>query len=360
LKIENSVVHPYCEVGVSSSTTDVPEFLQSAFGRASERPATDAGMDSTCKGTNEVVDRGPRCATWPLDDTRVEELLNGPRTPHTFAALPECPWPGHKTSIALIHVAKAAGKTLGLLLRKVGVNYTHIHVHSARLATSCAFSHYIVTTRDPLDRTISAFNFRHTRGGAPEYDKPNTPVRPSPAELQLYEDCFPELPGGVARFADAMAGHGECANLARACLHDSGMYCNHLSKGHSYFLVQNGLLSLLRRPDKHAYVVRAEHLEEDINGLLDWLCVPADARHVTLPHAHTGYPREADTNVSALGRRNLRENLAHEHYAKDAVEQLADSARPQSEWGVPRALAPNQETADSLCPRCDCEPAFDV
>ena len=51
------------------------------------------------------------------------------------------------------------------MLTDAHVPHTQIHLGNAHLAIDCRFSHYIVTVRDPINRTISAFNWRHTDGG---------------------------------------------------------------------------------------------------------------------------------------------------------------------------------------------------
>lgn len=123
-------------------------------------------------------------------------------------------------------------------LTSVGVVHDTFHVRSAHLALSCRYTHYVVTTRDPVARTISAFNFRHVLGGI----TPGT--KTSLAEHELYIDCFPELPGGVSRFAESLDGMGRCSRLARACLYEPARDCVHLGRGHAYYLQSTGLMEV--------------------------------------------------------------------------------------------------------------------
>ena len=80
--------------------------------------------------------------------------------PHQFPSTGSCPFAGQKSHVALIHVGKTAGMTVENLLSLAGVNHTQVHTKNAHLAVDCHFTHYIVTTRDPINRTISAFNWR--------------------------------------------------------------------------------------------------------------------------------------------------------------------------------------------------------
>jgi len=58
----------------------------------------------------------------------------------------------------------------------------------------------------------------------------------------------------------------------------------------------------MRREDTHTYVVRTEHLEDDLHGLFAWLCtspVVADTFG-----SHVDYPGSNDTELSGrLGTR---------------------------------------------------------
>ena len=80
--------------------------------------------------------------------------------PHQFPSTGSCPFAGQKSHVALIHVGKTAGMTVENLLSLAGVNHTQVHTKNAHVAVDCHFTHYIVTTRDPINRTISAFNWR--------------------------------------------------------------------------------------------------------------------------------------------------------------------------------------------------------
>ena len=120
--------------------------------------------------------------------------------------------------------------------------------YAAASAVSCAFTHYIVSTRDPVNRTISAFNF-----GATESRELFTP-----AMEKLYDGCFASVPGAAAAFAEALEEESECGALARGCLHEPALGCQHIGKGHAYYLRDTGLLEVLRRPDNRGNITGYE------------------------------------------------------------------------------------------------------
>ena len=192
-----------------------------------------------------------------------------------------------------------------------------MHNNNAHVLADCRFTHYVVVTRDPVARTVSAFNFRHPIGGNPGH-----PYM-SPAELVLYTECFPALPGGVNAFAESLAEEGRCGDIARTCLHEPSAGCLHLSKGHGYYLLSSGLMPLLRRPDKHAFAVRTESLEDDMPRLWEWLCM--EDQPLAYDHVKAR-PRTGDTALSDAGRAALVAQLGTEFYAKATVEALADSS----------------------------------
>ena len=82
-----------------------------------------------------------------------------------------------------------------------------------------------------------------------------------------------------------------------------------------------GRLRRLRVGEASAFVVRVEHFEEDMREALQWLCLPGD---VDLTAVHDGpYPRQNDTELSALASRNLRHYLAMEYQVLDELYGLA-------------------------------------
>ena len=81
------------------------------------------------------------------------------------------------------------------------------------------------------------------------------------------------------------------------------------------------LMSRLRLGEASAFVVRVEHFDEDMREALQWLCLPGG---VDLTAVNDDpYPRQNDTELSALASRNLRHYLAMEYQALDELYGLA-------------------------------------
>ena len=92
---------------------------------------------------------------------------------HTFGSSEQCAWAGSTGGIALVHIGKTAGGSLQLMLDETGVEYMEVHrlagglqedillagIWPAQAALACEFTHFIVSVRDPVNRTISAFNY---------------------------------------------------------------------------------------------------------------------------------------------------------------------------------------------------------
>lgn len=115
------------------------------------------------------------------------------------------------------------------------------------------------------------------------------------------EECFPSSPGGAAAFAESLGEASACGALSRACVHEPSTGCGHIGLGAAYYLRDTGLLDVLRRQDKHTWVIRQDFFDSDIVGLWDWLCVPAwEPRTVQTAASRRGataslWPLEAGT-----------------------------------------------------------------
>ena len=92
--------------------------------------------------------------------------------------------------IVLIHVGKAGGDSVNALLRAHCVRSrcdlpTQVHLRRATPADVANASAVVVTLRDPVERAVSAFNWRHLRGGGLRES-----AHLSPTETLLYVDRF--------------------------------------------------------------------------------------------------------------------------------------------------------------------------
>jgi hypothetical protein len=88
------------------------------------------------------------------------------------------------------------------------------------------------------------------------------------------------------------------------------------------------------REGVRTYAVRTEHIEEDVQGLMDWLCAPPLP---AVPAEKTAdFPRKNDTELSELGRAQLAAHVIEDFYANSAVGVLADNlpTAPEVGWAV--------------------------
>ena len=124
------------------------------------------------------------------------------------------------TNVQFLHVGKAAGSTVQDVLNRLTkpgggkcLDVTGVHMHRPHSYGS----KIVICTRDPLDRVVSAFNYRHPYRGFPTiHDKAISggAGHPDATEIALYQ-CF----NRVNEFAEALSSHGHCADVARSVFH---------------------------------------------------------------------------------------------------------------------------------------------
>ena len=75
------------------------------------------------------------------------------------------------------------------------------------------------------------------------------------------------------------------------------------------------------------YLIRQESLQADVDGVAAWLKVDPELLNTTLPHAHTGYPREGDAALAPAHRAFLEAYLDDEVAYLAALENHAANGR---------------------------------
>jgi len=312
-----------------------------------------------------------------------------PAPPHQVGHVEGCELSGQKRKVAFVHIGKTAGSMVHGLLDANGVSYTEFELGMLeRLKQDLDnYDTFIVATRDPISRSVSAFNFDHPIGGgstdvsaivneayvaglptmcvpavnltnpatefnhnrdgaiAP-YRVPNpinsplatpatydlyagaVPTGPKPLMMSVFTDCFPQLPGGVNAFAEALEGAGACSDLARRHLFETSE-AEHMNNGFAELLIHTGLLEKLRRSmpeaggkreaDLALAVVRLENVDDDVAHMWEKLCVTNATSEVAYVGVADDFPRHSDTNLSAAGEAALRKYLVQEYYALDAL-----------------------------------------
>jgi len=131
-----------------------------------------------------------------------------------------------------------------------------VHLRQPSPSVLAAFDKVIVTARDPIDRLISAFNWRH-----PGHNSGS--LRYGEDEGKLYR-CFPD----VQAFARAVTHHHmpsdvspACYLLAKAFLTNAAHSdTSHIGRGLAYYLgpVLHDLLE-----KKSVFVIRSEACDRD-------------------------------------------------------------------------------------------------
>ena len=138
--------------------------------------------------------------------------------------------------VALVHVPRSAGGTMSKTMYNVPMNWTEIHSSASGQMSLDEYDIFIVATRDPIARFISAFNFYFAEPpynvsvaawtGPNALGKAALPIEgwnatrnPGMLQQAVYS-CFSQLPGGVNAFAEALERPGTCGDLARRLSHE--------------------------------------------------------------------------------------------------------------------------------------------
>jgi len=230
---------------------------------------------------------------------------------------------GVDTVMSFVHVGKAGGDSIKSMLKIVcttstncrsGIRSNDPQVHLrpvsdaewTRWTSTERIDALVVSLRDPVSRVISAFNWRHPRGGFPVGYMGGIPYPDSttanPWEVALYQ-CFEE----VNDLANALYSSSWCGHVARQALGPNSV--GHVGKGLEFYF--SGLLYripvLLSLP---IYAVRVKNMQDDFNCLCHTLHLPNVSN---VPKANSAYPRQHATYLNSTGYSSLRRFLATEY-----------------------------------------------
>ena len=194
--------------------------------------------------------------------------------------------------------------------------FCQIHLRPVRRA-DVDRKRLLITVRDPVDRAVSAFEFRHPTRGESAVRFPR-----SDFELRLYK-CYDSVRAWVGGLDDAT---GECGDVARAAIDPLAVErggtdrvahgrSSQLDKGLVYYF-DAAVRSLL--PTLEYTLVRQEQLEDDARRALRWLGWPAPTAR--FPQAHAAYRARGATDLTAAERRVLAQHLGKEYELLRALE----------------------------------------
>ena len=318
-----------------------------------------------------------------------------------------------KKKIALLHTGKTAGGTISNTFNSAGMNYTEIHIFTgldpwnrtvtietvAELA-GAEYDIYIVPTREPAARVISAFNGLHADGGdawlnpaSPFVPTDNTTLERVVADplsfrsggvgtafLQALSTCFDQLPGGVSAFAAALAGApGGCNDVARRAIADPLIGTSHIAQGYSFLMSElvvrpsegrrgvaaGSALNQMRIYGKRIFHVSQENFDADFAAMWQWLCIeqsPTFVKHTGAMPAHV-QARHDDVALTTEGRAALEAYLIKDRYTLRAGYPHREYAFPsQQQHRVSESvnacnIHPNRYIDCMRQPATDCDDA---
>ncbi|KAL3893626.1 MAG: hypothetical protein SGPRY_014098, partial [Prymnesium sp.] len=242
-------------------------------------------------------------------------------------------FPLHST---FVHIGKTGGKTVEALLKesKITVSgpavscsprFQVCQVHSRPLTVEeiQGGGPVFITVRDPLARSLSAFNWRNPRDGAEHLRDRNLS---GTLEGRMF-DCFDQIDA----LALALDSGTPCGAIARGAL-SPGKDAHHLSMGFAYYL--QGVLERLTSerdaqgvPVRRYELVRTETLLEDMRRVMPWAArTQLRADLLSNEHLFGEYPGKNKTYLSPRGRELLRTHLASEYVIMRRLEAYASLA----------------------------------
>ena len=103
------------------------------------------------------------------------------------------------SDVLFVHVGKTCGGTIAAELRKNRVPYHEVHLDKVDGETLAKYKRVIVSARDPVDRVVSAFNWRSPHACRKRNGGCTQPFEKFDGERGFY-NCFPD----VQHFVDAV------------------------------------------------------------------------------------------------------------------------------------------------------------
>jgi len=203
----------------------------------------------------------------------------------------------------LVHVGKAGGGTIRATMAQLyNVTFGDINqIHLDRGLTKAEALDdrmKIIPLRDPIQRVVSAFNWRHPDGGGfgwDQWDLKSGDWSGRSSEFELYS-CFES----VDAFAKALTEyHTYCGFVARRSLVEP---VGHIGTGYGFYF--RHVIPLI--PMMKYTIVNISRMEIDLKGIF-----PSLEQIVTI---HAEYPRRHQTFLSEQASSNLASFLCDEYY----------------------------------------------
>tara|TARA_A100001015_G_C14995486_1_gene716009 strand:- start:805 stop:1581 length:777 start_codon:yes stop_codon:yes gene_type:complete len=204
--------------------------------------------------------------------------------------------------IFFVHIGKTAGTTLETIFNHYKLYYNNIHCEKPPYHSNYK---YIISIRDPLSQTISAFNWRyhllvnknHWKSFSPEYE---------------YEKEILKKYKNINNISERLYHKNGKANTS---VHQELREIYHIKLGTSYYL--KDLLSHLQSSQIIA-VITTENLEQDLQDHLHMSSKNIKTNHMSSSKHHYS------TYLSELGRKNLRKFLDCDYTCLAKLKTLFD------------------------------------
>jgi hypothetical protein len=173
-------------------------------------------------------------------------------------------------NVLLVHIGKTCGRTVAFNLRDLKVEYAQLHVYPLRQSIIDAYEYIFITLRDPVERTISAFNF----------DNPNNPgsfyynnTNYCPDSIKEFYSCFQNIDA----YANSLLNEDKCGSYSREIQEGITTIKNEYPQGkggvhlplNTCFYI-GGVMKALKR-HKNVFVIRTEHCNVDLQEIFDHL-----------------------------------------------------------------------------------------
>lgn len=206
-----------------------------------------------------------------------------------------------------VHVGKCGGTSVRLALRSARIDFSEVHVRVVQGCSPDSPKNWIVSVRDPIDRAVSAFNWRSPRNGGQ-----GAPGRNLEIEEELYA-CF----ATANHFAEALGDGGACGGLARKMLND---HIAHLGMGLAFYFSSDLECMLTQK----VYLIRVKTWARDVSDVTKLLGAEREPLH---EHVHADYPMGNETYLSEKGQSLLNQALRREYEILRELEMRAENGR---------------------------------
>jgi hypothetical protein len=251
-----------------------------------------------------------------------------------------------EASYGFLHLGRCGGQTVRSLLEsQKGTKLYHKYVNgtwtSRRLPLYWKHKHWVVLTRDPLDRLLSWWTYHHPSNLAMRPDRHEQEKKPYHlrADLKKFYECYPTFPDLVS---DGFGGVGKHDEDATECRRIAGRSftiteipsLHDVDYAYSYYQHEVKAFS----SELYVFVIRAEFMSTDMNGIEAMLTrepsnVFSRQEANTLRHLSSSefWPVTADLNqldVKAMGilcRRMCAHIQMYKYFLREAINLAGDA-----------------------------------